>query len=189
MTRWESARRGDEQVADPILLVRPVAGSVGERERLVHVVGRSGQSDRPGVLRAFCGAEFNADELDLLDRVTGMPCEDCLRLVPLPQPVERNEVAGEPPFQPEPTGYVYEQLADHLAQLIESGRLRPGMPLPAERRLAQQYDVSLGTARHATQLLRARGLVVTVPAKGTFVADAVSEGGNRRNLGDQPETL
>nr|WP_240323303.1 MULTISPECIES: winged helix-turn-helix domain-containing protein [Amycolatopsis] len=79
-------------------------------------------------------------------------------------------------------------MADHLAQLIETGRLRPGTPLPAERRLAQQYDVSLGTARHATQLLRARGLVVTVPAKGTFVADAVPEGGHRRDLGDQPET-
>lgn len=190
MSRLESAGRGDEHVAGPILLVRPVAGSVGERERLVHVVGRSGSSGRPGVLKAFCGAEFNADELDLLDRITGMPCEDCLRLVPLQQASEGDEIAREPAFRPQPTGYLYEQLADHLAQLIETGWLRPGTPLPAERRLAQQHEVSLGTARHATQLLRSRGLVVTVPAKGTFVSDAAStRGGNRRDLGDLPETV
>ncbi|WAL64509.1 winged helix-turn-helix domain-containing protein [Amycolatopsis cynarae] len=67
-------------------------------------------------------------------------------------------------------GYVYEQLADHLADLIARGVLRPYTALPSERRLAEEYGVSLGTARHATKLLRERGLLVTVRSKGTYIA-------------------
>ncbi|TVT48393.1 winged helix-turn-helix transcriptional regulator, partial [Amycolatopsis rhizosphaerae] len=52
---------------------------------------------------------------------------------------------------------------------IMSGDLKPSTPLPAEARLAHEYGVSLGTARHATQLLRKRGLVVTIKSKGTYV--------------------
>ncbi|WP_346054796.1 MULTISPECIES: winged helix-turn-helix domain-containing protein [Amycolatopsis] len=54
---------------------------------------------------------------------------------------------------------------------MESGDLAPNTPLPSERRLAQEYGVSLGTARHATRLLRFRGLMITVRSKGTYVAD------------------
>ncbi|WP_435583200.1 winged helix-turn-helix domain-containing protein [Amycolatopsis thermoflava] len=68
-----------------------------------------------------------------------------------------------------PDKYIYEQLADHLARLIAAGQLKPNTPLPAERRLAAEYGVSLGTARHATSILRDLGLVVTVRSKGTFV--------------------
>ena len=77
-----------------------------------------------------------------------------------------------PTFNPDgyPPGYLYELMAEHLANRIRSGELPPNAPLPAERRLAQEYGVSLGTARHATELLRTRGLVVTVRSKGTFVA-------------------
>ncbi|HVV12466.1 winged helix-turn-helix domain-containing protein [Amycolatopsis sp.] len=64
---------------------------------------------------------------------------------------------------------MYEQMASHLGARIKSGELVPGQPLPSERRLAEEYDVSLGTARHATRLLRFRGLVVTIPARGTYV--------------------
>lgn len=76
------------------------------------------------------------------------------------------------PFDPGavPTRYRYELLADHLAQLIDVGELRPNLPLPAERRLAEQFGVSLGTARRATEVLRARGLVITLRSKGTYVA-------------------
>jgi DNA-binding GntR family transcriptional regulator len=68
-------------------------------------------------------------------------------------------------------GYIYEDMADHLAARIGSGELRPNTPLPSERHLAQEYGVSLGTARHATRLLRYRGLVVTIRSKGTYIAD------------------
>jgi GntR family transcriptional regulator len=79
-------------------------------------------------------------------------------------------------FRPnEATGYVYEQMYEHLAERIESGDLAPNTPLPSERRLAQEYSVSLGTARHATRLLRYRGLVVTIRSKGTYIADRSSK--------------
>lgn len=73
-------------------------------------------------------------------------------------------------FEPgETPGYIYERMADHLAARIEEGDLLPNRPLPAERRLADEYGVSLGTARRATELLRERGLVITLRSKGTFV--------------------
>ena len=71
--------------------------------------------------------------------------------------------AGEP-------AYVYARVADHIAARIAAGELVPGARLPGERDLAAEYEVALGTARRATSELRSRGLVVTLPAKGTFIA-------------------
>lgn len=68
-------------------------------------------------------------------------------------------------------GYLYEWLAAEIAARIEAGELAPNEPLPAEGELAREFAVSLGTARHATRLLRERGLVVTVKSKGTYVAN------------------
>ncbi|GHF26403.1 hypothetical protein GCM10017786_70660 [Amycolatopsis deserti] len=67
--------------------------------------------------------------------------------------------------------YLYDLVADDLARRIESGELAVNTPLPAEQTLARQYGVSLGTCRHATKVLRERGLVRTIPSKGTFVAE------------------
>lgn len=79
-------------------------------------------------------------------------------------------------FNPGATpGYIYERMAEHIAARINAGELAPHKPLPAERRLADEYGVSLGTARRATELLRERGLVVTLRSKGTFVADIRKE--------------
>ncbi|NKQ55374.1 winged helix-turn-helix transcriptional regulator [Amycolatopsis sp. K13G38] len=72
-------------------------------------------------------------------------------------------------FDPDPARYVYDELARHLAGRIEAGEFQANTRLPSEQQLAEQYGVSLGTARHATQLLREAGLVITVPAKGTYV--------------------
>lgn len=66
--------------------------------------------------------------------------------------------------------YVYVQVADDIAGQIASGRLAPGAMLPAERDLARQYGVAYLTARRAIRELRERGLVVTLPAKGNYVA-------------------
>jgi GntR family transcriptional regulator len=63
-------------------------------------------------------------------------------------------------------------MADHIAARIEAGELVPGARLPGERDLADEYQVALGTARRAVEELRRRGLVVTLPAKGTFVVPA-----------------
>jgi GntR family transcriptional regulator len=71
--------------------------------------------------------------------------------------------AGEP-------AYLYARVADHIAARVEAGELAPGARLPGERDLAAEYQVALGTVRRAVVELRRRGLVVTLPAKGTFIA-------------------
>ena len=78
---------------------------------------------------------------------------------PRQSPIDANKIA-----------YVYMQMADHIAERITKGELRPGARLPGERDLAEEYGVAHLTARRATRELRQRGLVVTLPAKGTFVA-------------------
>jgi DNA-binding GntR family transcriptional regulator len=65
--------------------------------------------------------------------------------------------------------YVYMAVADHIAARIEAGQLPAGAKLPGERELAEVYGVALGTARRAVEELRNRKLVVTLPAKGTYV--------------------
>ena len=77
-----------------------------------------------------------------------------------------------PEFDPEAGGpaYLYARMADHLQARIQAGEIRPGARLPGERDLAAEYGVALGTARRAVEELRRRGLVVTLPAKGTYIA-------------------
>ncbi|WP_079173383.1 winged helix-turn-helix domain-containing protein [Streptomyces monashensis] len=85
------------------------------------------------------------------------------------------------PIDPNEIAYVYMQVANHIAARIKSGELRPGARLPGERDLAAEYGVAHLTARRATRELRERGLVVTLPSKGTFVAyrelDGAADGG------------
>jgi GntR family transcriptional regulator len=69
----------------------------------------------------------------------------------------------------DPTRYVWEQVAEAIAADIASGRLPQGARLPGVPDLAGQYGVAPGTARRAVRELRERGLVVTLPNKGTFV--------------------
>lgn len=78
--------------------------------------------------------------------------------------------SGRLPIDPNKIAYVYMQMADHIAERIAKGELRPGARLPGERDLAAEYGVANLTARRATRELRDRGLVVTLPSKGTFIA-------------------
>lgn len=71
--------------------------------------------------------------------------------------------------------YVYMQVADRIAELIEDGTLHPGARLPGELDLAEEYGVSKDTARRAIKVLRERGLAVTVPYKGTFIQTASAD--------------
>ncbi|MEV0369911.1 winged helix-turn-helix domain-containing protein [Streptomyces sp. NPDC050636] len=66
-------------------------------------------------------------------------------------------------------GYVYMRVADAVEAEIKSGQLPKGARLPNERDMGSQYGVAPGTARRAVAELRERGLVVTLPNKGTFV--------------------
>ena len=64
---------------------------------------------------------------------------------------------------------VYLQLADIIEQRIKSGELRVGRTIPSEQTLMQEYGLSRGSVRKAVSVLRERGLVDTVPHRGTFV--------------------
>jgi GntR family transcriptional regulator len=81
-----------------------------------------------------------------------------------PQPIDKDS--------PE---YVWRQVANAIAADIASGRLPVGARLTGERALAEAYGVAVGTVRRAVQDLRDRGLVITVPARGTFVVGTPGE--------------
>jgi DNA-binding GntR family transcriptional regulator len=65
----------------------------------------------------------------------------------------------------------YMRVADDIANRIGSGELVPGARLRAERELAEHYEVAYGTIRRAMEVLRERGLIVSVHGRGTFVAE------------------
>lgn len=71
-------------------------------------------------------------------------------------------------------GYLFMRLADHIAARIEAGELPPNARFPNEREMVAEYGVSIDTVRRATAELRNRGLVVTLPNKGTYVRRAES---------------
>ena len=77
----------------------------------------------------------------------------------------------EPVVDPSRAVYVWRQVADWIAARIDSGELQPGARLEGERELAEQVGVAVGTVRRAVEDLRERGLVVTLPAKGTYIAE------------------
>lgn len=81
----------------------------------------------------------------------------------------------EPVVDTTAAAYVYMQVADHVAWQIETGRLQSGARLAGERDLAQEYGVSIASVRRAVAELRDRGLVTTLPAKGTFVTEPRDE--------------
>ncbi|MGV9351447.1 GntR family transcriptional regulator [Streptomyces spiralis] len=86
----------------------------------------------------------------------------------------------EPEFNPQGPQLVYVAVADHIEARIRAGELQPGARLPAERDLAQEYGVAYLTIRRAAQVLRQRGLILTVHGRGTFVANPVPPEGNRK---------
>jgi DNA-binding GntR family transcriptional regulator len=72
-------------------------------------------------------------------------------------------------IDPEGPRPVYLQIADLIAARIESGELPAGRRIPTEKDLQQTYGVARVTARRAVANLRERGLVYTVPQRGTYV--------------------
>ncbi|WP_084599777.1 GntR family transcriptional regulator [Actinoplanes subtropicus] len=72
----------------------------------------------------------------------------------------------------EPDGPVppYLQLVEILAERIERGAWQPNRPIPSELQLVQEFGIARGTVRRAVAVLRERGLVFTVPQRGTYVS-------------------
>jgi len=68
--------------------------------------------------------------------------------------------------------FLYQQVAAILRKDIEEGRLIPGDMLPSMDDLSIQFGINKATVMQAIAELAAAGLVYTVAARGTFVADA-----------------
>ncbi|GAA2240621.1 hypothetical protein GCM10010145_02980 [Streptomyces ruber] len=81
-------------------------------------------------------------------------------------------------IDPTNPAYHYVQLADLLAARMDDGSWPPGTRLPGEMTIAQEYGVGSQTVRRALAILRDRGRLVTVPARGSFVARESASGGN-----------
>ena len=84
------------------------------------------------------------------------------------------------PLQAVESRRLYRQIADQIAQLIESGEFPPGTRLPAERELATSLGVSRASVREAIISLEIGGLVEVRVGTGIFVtapaaASAVGE--------------
>lgn len=65
---------------------------------------------------------------------------------------------------------VYEQLAQILRAMIESGELAPERALPSGKHLVQQYGLARGTVDKAIAVLKAEGLVYVLKGKGVYVS-------------------
>ncbi|MBK7830601.1 PLP-dependent aminotransferase family protein [Nannocystis sp.] len=72
------------------------------------------------------------------------------------------------------------QIAQALVAEVRRGRLRPGDPLPSSRALAQSLGVHRNTILAAYAELRAEGWIVSEPARGTFVSQALPDPSPRR---------
>ncbi|MEU6429766.1 GntR family transcriptional regulator [Microbispora sp. NPDC046973] len=64
---------------------------------------------------------------------------------------------------------VFRQIADHLRDAIQDGRLRTGEKLPSEAQLMEHYHVARMTIRQAIQELKTEGLAVSEHGRGVFV--------------------
>ncbi|MEU6858548.1 GntR family transcriptional regulator [Glycomyces sp. NPDC046736] len=66
---------------------------------------------------------------------------------------------------------VYQQLAEILRARIERGDWAPGRRILSEAQLVQTYGLARETTRKALRILIDAEILVTVPGRGTFVAE------------------
>lgn len=65
---------------------------------------------------------------------------------------------------------LYRELERAMRDALASGEWKPGEAIPAERRLAERYGVSIGTVRKAIDALVDANLLIRQQGRGTFVA-------------------
>lgn len=65
---------------------------------------------------------------------------------------------------------IYEQITSQIKNMILTGVLREGAPLPSMRLLAKELRISVITTKRAYEDLERDGFIETVVGKGSFVA-------------------
>jgi GntR family transcriptional regulator len=64
---------------------------------------------------------------------------------------------------------VFRQIADHLRDAIDQGRLAENEQIPSETMMVEHYGVARMTVRHAIGVLQSEGLVLAEHGRGVFV--------------------
>lgn len=67
---------------------------------------------------------------------------------------------------------IYEQIKDGLRRMIVTGAMAQDEKLPSVRALATQLSINPNTIQRAYRELEAEGYILSMPGKGSFVADA-----------------
>jgi hypothetical protein len=63
---------------EALALVRLRRGVVGESRRVCHLIPIPMGQPMPAQLTALCGEHVHPGQADVLDRISGMPCQRCL---------------------------------------------------------------------------------------------------------------
>ena len=84
-------------------------------------------------------------------------------------PERRKFILG--PISPAAPGTLYQQIVDGLKREVSEGRLKPGVPLPSFRVLAEDMLVSVITVKRAYEELEREGIIYRRQGLGTFVAE------------------
>lgn len=66
---------------------------------------------------------------------------------------------------------IYEQLCGRITELISSGALEENEKLPAVREVAKSLGINPNTVQKAYAQLEQRGLIYSIPAKGSYVSE------------------
>lgn len=84
--------------------------------------------------------------------------------------------------EPDPSKSIYEQLRDHLRDLIATGAISPGARMPSQRILARDLKISRNTVTSAYEALTSEGLLEGKLGAGTYVVDRPSLSPQKRAL-------
>lgn len=66
-------------------------------------------------------------------------------------------------------GFLYDQVARLIVQMIEEGTLKPGERLPSLRKMSQRLHVSIATVMQAYMLLEQKNIIKAKPQSGFYV--------------------
>ena len=78
----------------------------------------------------------------------------------------------------------HHRVREILLEKIATGEFVPGEKIPSERKLCEMFSVSRTTIRRAIDALTAEGVLVRIPAKGTYVAESsLTNTQNTGNIG------
>ena len=65
---------------------------------------------------------------------------------------------------------LYKEVARQMTDALKAGQWQPGEAIPSEKRLGEQFGVSIGTVRKAIDELTAHRILIRQQGRGTFVA-------------------